>query len=105
MPGGAPADGMLRYQASYDIMTITTPQNIVSQARLERVVGDDSMIVPPVDVIVDIINIHYPPPTNESIFYSVLGGEERDTSHSLYFLNRKYFGFFPQYKNIFSILI
>ena len=45
------------------------------------------MIVPPVDVIVDIINIHYPPPTNESIFYSVLGGEERDTSHSLYFLN------------------
>ena len=50
-----------------------------------------------IEVIADIINIHYPPPTNESIFYSVLGGE----GHlPLYFLNRKYFGFFPQYKNI-----
>ena len=45
-----------------------------------------------IEVIADIINIHYPPPTNESIFYSGLGGE-RDTHTIL--SKQKIFWIFP----------
>ena len=60
-------------------------QSVVSVVRWKAISVD-------IEVIADIINIHYPPPTNESIFYSGLGGE-RDTHTIL--SKQKIFWIFP----------
>ena len=57
-----------------------------------------------IEVIADIINIHYPPPTNESIFYFVLGGEGHLTPRII-LSKQKISWIFSSISKYFSILI